>query len=230
MEKGINLTLPKSFFEFDKLLDQAVEAAQIKKLSTPNNIHGINTLKFCVRKYIQINYDKEDEGKYDKPEYFLIGFAWKEKKHEFCIVLEFDVQSSLLSSCKYTTGAERLTGTLGKYYSKVEHEYSAACSKSWIRFYLKNNYLKKFFDENIDKNNQLEILTGFINEVLVKCKKKYEQYINYSIDDLDAEMALFIKKLHKDHKKTDRKEDYSEFVKFFDIFNHEFFRNRDRDK
>ena len=54
MEKGINLTLPKSFFEFDKLLDQAVEAAQIKKLSTPNNIHGINTLNFLT--YLIMNF------------------------------------------------------------------------------------------------------------------------------------------------------------------------------
>jgi len=39
---------------------------------------------------------------------------------------------------------------------------------AWIHFYLRDEYLKQFFDENAGIDTQREILTGFINEVVEK--------------------------------------------------------------
>jgi hypothetical protein len=233
MKNGINLVLTNSIFEFDQLLERAVETVQLKNLSVANNIHRINALKFCVGKYVQIKYDKEDEDKYDRPDDFWIGFAWQRKnKQKFCILLEFDEICALGSPCKYSTGAEKLVGTSGKYYSKVENEYSHTHINSWIRFYLKNKYFKQFYDENIGRDAQLEILTGFISEVLENCEKKYEQKENCSASDLSKEIDLFMKDLHENLIKHKHKKNFSRndvFHGFEDIFGGNFFK-RSSDK
>jgi len=191
MEKGINLTLTKSFVEFDKMLDQTIQLVSLNKLSVVNNIHRIHPIKFCAGKYVRIKYDEEDEGKYGQPDDFWIGFCCKEtNKHKFCILLEFDILSVFLSSGRYFTNAEELAGTSGKYYSEVECEYTDWDQKSWIHFCLKNKYLKQFYGENIDKNTQLEILTGFISEILEKCGKKREQKAKSSKSEILKEVTL----------------------------------------
>ena len=158
----------------------------------------------------------------------------RKNRHKFCIVLEFDMIYALGASLKYAANAEELVGTTGKYYFKVEDEYSHAHINSWIRFYLRNKYLKQFYNENIDKNIQLDILIGFISEVLEKCEKKREQKENHSESDLFTEIDHFMEDLHEKQIKTNRKKNFSEkdvFHGFEDIFEGFIFkRNPDKDK
>ena len=39
---------------------------------------------------------------------------------------------------------------------------------AWVHFFLKDEYLKQFYDEKTDINIQKKILVGFITEVLKK--------------------------------------------------------------
>ena len=157
----------------------------------------------------------------------------RKNRHKFCIVLEFDMIYALGASLKYAANAEELVGTTGKYYFEVEDEYSHAHINSWIRFYLRNKYLRQFYDENINKDTQLEILTGFISEVVEKCGKKREQKENCSESDLSTEIDLFMEQLHENLIKNNQEKNFSEkgaFQNFSDIFSGEFFGNRDKGK
>jgi len=62
----------------------------------------------------------------------------------------------------------KLVGTPGKYYREIDFEFSQVYMNAWIHFFLKEEYVKQFYDENIDLNVQKEILTGFISEALDK--------------------------------------------------------------
>jgi hypothetical protein len=161
MEKGINLSMTKSLAEFDSLLDQAIEAVSSKKLSVAHELDETNLWKFQVGKYVQIN-DEED----DETAIFWIGLGWEENdKHESCIWLEFDAKTC---PQKYWAKVNDLVGKSGKYFSDVDFEFAQVYMNAWIHFYLKDEYLRQFYDENIDKNTQKEILAGFINEVMDK--------------------------------------------------------------
>ena len=161
MEKGINLSLTKSLAHFDALLDRAVEAVSTKKLSAAHEFDDVNVWKFQVGKYVQIDCDEDDE-----PPVFWIGYGWEEnEKSESCLWLEFDAKTCPV---KYWEKINKLAGTSGKYYSEIDFEFAQVYMNAWVHFYLREEYLKQFYDENAGINAQKEILTGFINEVMEK--------------------------------------------------------------
>ena len=165
MEKGINLSLTKSLAEFDALLDMAIEEVISKKLSVAQELDEANLCKFQVGKYVQIeNEDEEEDG--DETPIFWIGYGWEEnEKRESCLWMEFDAKTC---PAKYWEKVYKLAGTSGKYYRKVDSEFAQVYMNNWIHFFLKDEYLGQFYDENADINSQKKILTGFINEVLEK--------------------------------------------------------------
>ena len=163
MEKGINLSLTRSLAEFDALLDRAIESVITKKLSAAPELDEGNTWKFQVGKYVQID-NEEDED--DETPVFWVGYGWEEnEKRESMLWLEFDAKTC---PAKYYEKVNKLVGTSGKYYRKVSSEFAQVYMNNWIHFFLKDEYLGQFYDENADINAQQKILTGFINEVLEK--------------------------------------------------------------
>ena len=60
----------------------------------------------------------------------------------------------------------KLVGTSGKYFSEVDFEFTQVYMNAWVHFYLREEDLKQFYDENIDINTQRKILADFIMEVL----------------------------------------------------------------
>jgi hypothetical protein len=162
MEKGINLSMMKSLAEFDALLDQAIEAVSSKKLSVTHELDEPYSCQLQIGKYVQINNEKKEE----EPAIFWMGLGWEVgSKHESGIWLEFYAKTC---PQKYWDKVNRIVGTSGKYFSAVDFEFAQVYMNAWIHFYLKDEYLKQFYDEKVDKNTQKEILTGFINEVLGK--------------------------------------------------------------
>ena len=162
MGKGINLSLTKSLAAFDALLDRAIEAVSSKKLSVAQELEDANLSKFQVGKYIQVDGHGED----DETPVFWLGYGWEEnEKSESCLWLEFDAETC---PAEYWEKLDKLVGTSGKYYSKIDFEFAQVYMNAWIHFYLGEEFLKQFFDENANIDNQREILTGFINEVAEK--------------------------------------------------------------
>ena len=162
MGKGINLSLTKSLAAFDALLDKAIEAVSSKKLSVASELEDANLSKFQVGKYVQVDSDSED----DESPVFWIGYGWEENvKSESCLWLEFDAETCPEECWEKLV---KLVGTSGKYCSKIDFEFAQAYMNAWIHFYLGEEYLKQFFDENADIDSQRKILTGFINEVVEK--------------------------------------------------------------
>ena len=160
MEKGINLSLTRSLAEFDKLLDQAIETVTTKKLSVAHELDEQDSWKFQVGKYVQINDEDEETA------LFWIGLGWEENdNHESSIWLEFDAKTC---PAKYWDKINGLVGTSGKYYSEADFEFAQVYMNAWVHFFLKKELLEQFYNENADKSAQMEILTGFINEVLGK--------------------------------------------------------------
>lgn len=168
MEKGVNLSMTKSLAEFDSLLEKTIEAVSIKELAVTHEFDDAEIevvqpeWQFQVGKYVKIVNDNED----DETAYFWIGHGWEErKKRKSVIWLEFDART-----CpeKYWNKLNDLIGTSGKYYSDIDFEFSQVYMNAWVQFYLKEEYVQKFYDENIDLNEQKEILVGFISEVLSK--------------------------------------------------------------
>ena len=163
MGKGINLSLTKSLAAFDALLDKAIETVSSKKLSVAQELEDANLSKFQVGKYIQVDSDGED----DETPVFWIGYGWEEnEKSESCLWLEFDAKTC---PSKYWNNLYKLVGTSGKYFSEIDLEFVQVYMNAWVHFYLREEYLKQFFDENADLDSQREILTGFINEVVENC-------------------------------------------------------------
>ena len=118
-----------------------------------------NVWKFQVGKYVQIDSE-------NNPPVFWIGYGWEEnEKSESCLWLEFDAKSC---PAKYWEKLDKLVGTSGKYYPEIDLEFAQVYMNAWVHFYLREEYLKQFFDENADINAQREILKEFINEVMEK--------------------------------------------------------------
>jgi len=162
MEKGINLSLTKSLAKFDVLLDRAIESVSSKKMSVAHQLDDVDVWKFQVGKYVQIESDSDD----DETPVFWIGYGWEEdEKSKSYLWLEFDAKT-----CpeKCWEKLNKLIGTSGKYYSEIDFEFAQVYMNAWVNFYLREEYLKQFFDEDADINVQREILTGFINEVAEK--------------------------------------------------------------
>jgi len=157
MGNGINLSLTRSLADFKALLYKAIEAVSSKKLSVEHDF-GEN-LEFQVGTYVSI-IDRED----DELTMFWVGFGWEEnRKRESYLWLEFDAQTC---PAKTWDKLKEAVGTSGKYYSRVDCEFVQRYMNAWIHFYLKEEYLQRFYDENADVNAQKEILTGFIGEAL----------------------------------------------------------------
>jgi len=200
MEKGINLALTKSLFDFVPLLERAIEAVSTEKRSVivklPNPFEKIFSTKQdeaymlfdSVQSYYKLgidvhihNGDKKNGGDastpptptlesilsyYSESYEFWVGVVWEENgKHDPCIWVEFDADNC---SKKHWDTVYELIGTSGKYYSKAHFKFKQEFKKAVVRFYLKDEYLRQFYDENADLNYQKEILTGFISEVLDK--------------------------------------------------------------
>jgi len=163
MEKGINLALTNSLVEFDSLLKTAITAVSLKKLLLADDLAEVDSWKFQVGNYVRVQDEDEEEN---ESTLFWIGFGWEEDgKYKPSIWLEFDAKT-----CpeKYWGKINKLAGTSGKYYSEVDFEFAQVYMNAWIHFFLKEEYLKRFYEENADLNAQKEILTGFIKEVLDK--------------------------------------------------------------
>jgi len=159
MGNGINLALTKSLVDFDELLDKALKAIPSKKLS-PVYDTGEDSWRVPGGKYVKIDI-KEDEDVI-----FWVGFSWRKKeKRESFLWLEFDART-----CpeEYWDKIIKFVGTSGKYYREIDFEFSQVYMNAWIHFFLKEEYLKQFYDENTGLEAQKEILTGFINEALEK--------------------------------------------------------------
>jgi len=165
MGKGINLALTKSLVEFNSLLKTAIKAVSFKKLSLADELAEVDSWKFQVGNYVRVQeFDEDEEEK--EAALFWIGFAWKENDEcEPSIWLEFDARTCRE---KYWEKINELVGTSGKYYSEIDLEFSQVYMNAWIHFFLKEEYLKQFYDENADFNAQKEILIRFIKEVLEK--------------------------------------------------------------
>jgi len=160
MEKGINLNLSKSLIDFDELLGLSVQAISTKKFSLREEPEGIEIWPFQVGKYIKI------ENADDESALFWIGYSWNENdNHDSSLWLEFDAKTC---SDSWWDKINKLIGTSGKYYSEVDFEFSKVYMNAWVHIYLKEEYLKQFYNEETNWKMQKEILTGFINEVLEK--------------------------------------------------------------
>ena len=143
---------PLSQNEIDELLSPINE-------ETEHELNDVTVMKFRVGKYVQM------EGDNTSP-VFWIGYGWEEhEKSESCLWLEFDAKTC---PSKYWKNLYKLVGTSGKYYSEINFEFVQVYMNAWVHFYLREEYLKKFYDENADIDSQREILTGFINEVVGK--------------------------------------------------------------
>jgi len=159
MKGGINLSLTKSLSVFDKLIDKAIEEVTVKKLLVSPELEETNLWKFQVGKYIKIGTNAEEE-----PPVFWIGYGWEEKG-EFYIWLEFDAKTCPEN---YWGKWNKLVGTTGKFYSEIDFEFTQVYMNAWIHFYLRQEYLKQFLDNNIELSVQKEILGGFISEIMEK--------------------------------------------------------------
>jgi hypothetical protein len=159
MKKGINLTLTKSLVDFDELLDKALEAVPGKKLS-PVYDPGEDSRRVPGSKYVEIDMDNDENTM------FWVGLGWRKKeKREYFLWLEFDAESC---PAKYLDKLEKLVGTSGKYYREIDSEFSQVYMNTWIHFFLKEEYVRQFYDEDVDLNAQKKILSEFISEALEK--------------------------------------------------------------
>ena len=164
MAKGINLSLTKSLADFDAMLDEAIQAVSVKKLTVPPELYDLNVWRFQVGKYVQIN--DEDVDKEDARPIFWIGYDWEANdKHHSMLWLEFDAKTC---PPNYWEKLMALAGTSGNYCSKIDFEFAQVYMNAWVHCYLGEEYLKQFYDESADPNAQRNILTAFINEVLEK--------------------------------------------------------------
>jgi len=159
MKEGINLSLTKSLSVFDKLIDKVIKEVTAKKLLVSPELEEANIWKFQVGKYIRIDANDEED-----PPVFWIGYGWEEKGKS-CIWLEFDAKTCPEN---YWEKLNKLVGSTGKYYSEIDFEFTHVYMNAWIHFYLKQEFLKQFFDTDIELSEQKEILTGFISEVMEK--------------------------------------------------------------
>jgi len=109
-----------------------------------------------------VEIDTED----DEPAMFWVGLGWRKKeKRESFLWLEFDAESC---PAKYWDKLNKLVGTSGKYYREIDSEFSQVYMNDWIHFFLKEEYVRQFYDENTSLDTQKKILTGFISEALDK--------------------------------------------------------------
>ena len=172
MEKGINLAVTRSLADFDVLLDRAIESVSSKNISVAHDLAEFNTWKFQVGKYVQINPAKGEEipsywlhnGKEKCNPIFWIGYGWEENENHECILwIEFDAETC---PARHWEKINKLAGTSGKYCGKVNFEFVQEYMNAWVHFFIREEFLKQFYDDNADPDVQREILTGFINEVL----------------------------------------------------------------
>jgi hypothetical protein len=177
MEKGIDLSFTKSLADFDSLLDDVIGGISSKSISIAHDLEDANLSKFQVGKYIRIDDIGEDEDIEEKDVTFWMGYGWEENsERESSIWIEFDAKSI---TEKYWNIISKLAGTSGEYCSKIDFKFSKEYMNAWVHFYLKDEYLKQFFNEKVDLNTQKEILTGFVNEVLAKTAAQVDiDYVN----------------------------------------------------
>jgi hypothetical protein len=138
-------------------------AVSSKNLSLPDSFEEIDSWKFQIGRYVQINMEAETEDE-EEPEtaLFWIGFEWEK---DDSIWLEFDAKTC---PGAYWDRLKELDGTSGEYYSKADFEFSQVYMNAWEHFYLKEEHLKQFYNENADIQFQKELLTAFITEVVNK--------------------------------------------------------------
>jgi hypothetical protein len=172
MKKGINLTLTKSLYDFNLLLERVIETLPSENRSIKPDFSELfpDILCFCKHPFeyrIGKEVFIEETDSITSSSYnFWIGFGWEENgKRESCLWLEFVKKNC---GAKYRKKLNNLIGTSGKYYQEVVSRSTHDPKNAMICFYMKYKYLKQFYDENTGLSAQEEILTGFINEVLDK--------------------------------------------------------------
>ena len=191
MEKGINLSLTKSLADFDTLLEDAIKAVRSQLLLTEDDLFrtgylskfeidallaGVDTGESSKNKYSRLDLEHE-RGQFKfrlrkhveicahesrRPtDVCWIVFGWEEnERRESNLWIEFN---AIACSAKNWDKLHLFVGDSGKYCSKIVFEFVKTTMNAWITFYLKDEYLKQFYDENVDLKTQREILTGFID-------------------------------------------------------------------
>jgi len=170
MAKGINLSLTKSLADFDALLDEAIQAVSVKKLTVPPELCDLNVWELQIGKYVQINDENTDANEEEPRPIFWVGYGWEENgNRESMLWLEFDAKTC---PPNYWEKLMTLVGTPGKYCSKIDFEFAQVYMNAWVHCYLGEEYLKQFYNESADPNAQRDILTAFISEVLKKIREE----------------------------------------------------------
>jgi hypothetical protein len=165
MEKGVNLSqamsVAKTLAEFGKLLDETLSEISLKELRVSEELEGEASDTVHVGRYVHIG---------DAPDapLFWVGLGMDGNcAQEQCIWLEFDAKTSP-ASCwdKVNEGV----GKSGEYYSDVDFEFAQTYMNAWVHFYLKKEYVSRFFDGNTDRDTQKKIITGFLEGALGKAE------------------------------------------------------------
>ena len=167
MEKGINLSLTKSLAEFDALLGKAIVGVSPRSSLLDDDIYCCD-----VSERLQIGkYAEVDFGLRELRYWIGCGFGLNDK-YASHIWLEINSGSCPEKVWDKITG---LVGTIGEYYREIDFLFFQKRSNAWIRFFLKDEYLKQFIEGKTELYLQEKILTGFITEVLETCDGKQKQ-------------------------------------------------------
>jgi hypothetical protein len=163
MENGVNLSpvmsVTKSRVEFGRLLDEAISEVSLKELRVSEELADEASDTFYVGRYVYI-------GDGPNASLFWIGLGMDENcTQDQSIWLEFDAKNSP-SSC--WDKVNECVGSSGKYYSDIDLEFAQLYMNAWVHFFLKKEYVLRFFGENTDRDTQKKIITGFLKEVLEK--------------------------------------------------------------
>jgi hypothetical protein len=78
------------------------------------------------------------------------------------------VSSKKLSLPEEPVEEESWKFQVGKYYSGVDFEFAKVYMNAWVHFYLKDEYLRQFYNGAASVQEQQAILTGLIDEVTSK--------------------------------------------------------------
>ena len=166
METGINLAQTKTLANFDVLLKSVIKTVYSKELSLTTEYDEVNFWMFKFGRYVDF---RDENERCSNVAAFWIGFGLfgsnENDKQDSCISIEFNANKC---EAKYWDKMYKLVGTSGKYYSEICFKFEQANMNAWIRVFLKEEFLKKFYEENPDIDTQREILFRFINEVLEK--------------------------------------------------------------
>jgi hypothetical protein len=153
------MSAAKTLAEFGGLLDEALGEVSLKELRVSEELEREASDTFHVGRYVRIGDDPDAL-------LFWVGLGMDENcAQEQCIWLEFDAKTSP-ASC--WDKVNECVGKSGKYYSDVDFEFAQTYMNAWVHFYLKKEYVLRFFNGNTDRGMQKKIIAGFLEEALEK--------------------------------------------------------------